>query len=145
MAGIFDMETVYKKSSNFFIVLFFIIGCIVILTYRGLFQASLVQDVNNSLHAEWHTESQAIRNTCNQKGVYQIWQEPDGETFHLLCKLDSGKIGDRIIRIANGEKHEKTAFIPKNGEWNKVIKWLENKGATRYTKPIEGVINAELK
>ena len=133
-----------KKSTNFLLIFFFIAACGLFLAFQALpkvMQVVTVNGVNESLHAEWHNESQAIRDACNNSGVYQVWIEPDKETFHLLCKLEnSGKIGDRIVKIANGEKNEKSAFIPKDGSFAKVIKWLQNKGATRYTKEIPGVI-----
>jgi hypothetical protein len=138
------MADTCKKSTNFLLIFFFIAACALALSLLALpkvAQLSEVNGVEESLHAEWHGEAQAIRDTCNNNGVYQVWVEPDKITFHLLCKLEqSGKIGDRIVKIADGEKSEKTAFIPKDGTWNKVIKWLENKGATRFNGKIPGVI-----
>jgi hypothetical protein len=104
--------------------------------------------ITESLHADWHSEAQTIRDTCKNKGVWQIFIEPDRETFHLLCNLKSGKIGDRIVKIeadkktkilAQGDKFEKTAFIPKDGTWKTVSEWLSRKGATKYTEIIKGI------
>lgn len=96
----------------------------------------VVQIENN--HGDKHVEAALVRSTCQQNGTYQVWREPDKQTFHRLCLLPDGRFGDWIVKLVNGVKYEKSAFIPKDGSWGQVVYWLASKGATRFTSNIFG-------
>lgn len=87
-----------------------------------------------SAHADMgHKEAPFVRQTCKERGVYQIWREMyDRSTFHLLCQTKDGKLVDWIITVVGGKFIEKTAFMPRNGVAQEVIKYVSNK-ATRFT------------
>ena len=81
-----------------------------------------------------HPEAQMVRQTCKERGVYQIYRElSDKSTFHLLCMTEGGKLVDWIIRVVNGRFIEKTAFQPRGGVMAEVIRYAASKG-TRFTK-----------
>lgn len=91
--------------------------------------------VDNANHADLvhGDEAAQVRNACQSNGHYQIWMEPDHKTFHRLCQLPDGRWGDWIVAVRGALKEERTAFIPKDGSWGAVIKWLIGKGAARFT------------
>lgn len=82
-------------------------------------------------HAETsHAESELIKSACQNNGVYQFWREPNGR-IHQLCQLGDGRFGDWIVEKAGDHNESVTRFIPKDGDWNKILDWLRRKGATR--------------
>jgi hypothetical protein len=82
---------------------------------------------------EKHPEAPLVRQTCRERGVYQVWREryaPD--TFHILCMMPDGKLVDWIVRQVGKRLIERTAFIPRAGIAVKVIEYAASKG-TRWT------------
>jgi hypothetical protein len=81
-----------------------------------------------------HDEAAFVRQTCKDRGVYQVWRELyNRNTFHLLCMTEDGKLVDWIIEAIGKQFFEKTAFMPKNGIVNDVFKYVAGK-ATRFNK-----------
>jgi hypothetical protein len=86
------------------------------------------------IHAlEQHgADAQAVRRCMDERGPLAIWQQPDGCTTHNLVTLDDGRTGDQIrIEAQNGKEYEKTSFIPRNGNLERIIEWLVKKGCTQ--------------
>lgn len=104
-------------------------------------QAAAAQVANDGARhavAEHGADAVLIEQSCNKRGVKQVWMERDKRTFHQLCDLGDGRFGDWIVyKDPNtGEIFTRTRFIPKTGKLSDVIKWLSNR-ATRYTGSIE--------
>lgn len=93
--------------------------------------------VINSVHAvaRHGSEAEAIRKCLGQNGAYQIYKDRAGD-FYKLCKLDDGRWGAQIIAKQADEFFEKTAYVKGDGAWNTVMRWLVERGATRWTGQI---------
>ncbi len=85
--------------------------------------------------------AEQARNCVQQNGVWKAYQEPDGETFHWLCRDPmTGTIFDLIVEKINEALYrEKTAFKPKGGKWDAIQKWLyrSHRGGKFITPPNE--------
>ena len=101
----------------------------------GAWTLITVERTSNHAFDKHGTDASLVMTACNQNGVYQFWMEPDKQTIHQLCDLGGGRFGDWIVVKDKGQVFEKTAFIPKGGDWNSILRWLANKGATRIIKP----------
>lgn len=101
--------------------------------------------------ARWHSvekhgaDATAVIQACQNRGVWKIYVEQDRKTFHQLCQLDDGRIGDLIVRsdkeIRGGElpKNAKlepcSSFVPRQGVWSSIRQWLE---LSRRATPFKG-------
>jgi hypothetical protein len=79
------------------------------------------------------SDAERIEAGCRQNGVFQAFVElADKNTFHLLCQLDNGKLGDWIIIKDKGIFYDKTRFIPRSGKLEDILKWMINKTAKTH-------------
>jgi len=81
------------------------------------------------------TDAQQIRTCLRDNGPYQIFLSRDNVTYYLLCELPDGRWGLQaiVMRTVNGIKAwcERTAFVPNNGSWYELMRYLANI-ATRF-------------
>lgn len=77
-------------------------------------------------------EAESIRKCLSNNGPYQVWRDRTGDLYKL-CKLADGRWGAQIIAKDGAEYYEKTAYVKGDGAWNTIMRWLQGKGATRYT------------
>jgi hypothetical protein len=89
---------------------------------------------NSRSHAsEVHTAltADAIRYCFDKNGgAYYIYREKHptyGWIYHLFCQLDDGSWADRLIYKLKNVWYEETAFVPKDGAWQSIKQWLQNK------------------
>ena len=89
-----------------------------------------------SEHASKHEDSSLIRSCLdNQGGATQIWMGFGKDVFYLLCQLKDGRWGIQSITQGLDKLwYEKTAFVPKDGTFQKVIDYLTRSG-TRFNGP----------
>lgn len=83
------------------------------------------------------SEVEQIRACINNNGPFMKFVEVDKKTFHLLCNLPDGRIGDQIITKDKSGFIEKTSFVPKDGTWKQIYDWLLRKGATKFTGDVK--------
>jgi len=71
-------------------------------------------------------EAERARNCIQQNGVWKVYQEPNSETYHWLCQDPTTKsVYDMIVeKTSEMVYREKTAFMPKGGNWNAIQRWL---------------------
>jgi hypothetical protein len=81
-------------------------------------------------------EAEQARNCLEQHGVWKAYQEPDG-TLHLLCKYPwATSVYDVIVAKVQEELfQEKSAYMPKDGVWSAIERWLKGKGASPVRSP----------
>ncbi len=93
-----------------------------------------IEAVRRTEHAtESHAVSDvnAIRSCLSKNGSYQNWKiKGTNNEFVRLCEVSKNTWGIQIVRRIKGKFIEKTAFIPKDGSWARVIEYLR-KFATR--------------
>ena len=101
----------------------------------------VVLAVNWSRHAtDGHHAEQASINACITGGGtlrQNVYKERFTGNLFLPCNLPDGRIGvamydPKTNRIFN-------AYVPRDGTWAKVIKWLDSKG-TPFKGPLPGDI-----
>jgi hypothetical protein len=115
------------------------LGALLILALIILLASLPVIHLDQRAHAD-HAESPAVRRCLDNKGAYQIWRsKQDPNRFYLLCQIDEepheGQWSVRIIVKTAKGWFEKSAYIPKDGTWARVIKYLEG-FATRWRQPL---------
>ena len=91
------------------------------------------------MHQE-HAEQ--ARNCIQQNGVWKVYREPDGNTFHWLCRDPmTGTIFDLIVEKINETLYrEKSALKPKGGKWDAVRDWLNGKRGGKWVNPPDEAI-----
>lgn len=110
----------------------FLLLVIICLIAGVMFAVLQVQPREHALENHSTSEVIAIRKCVQNQGPFMQFRERDKITFHLLCRLDDGRIGDQIVEKTENGLVEKTSFIPQDGTLNSIIKWLFRKGATRF-------------
>lgn len=77
-----------------------------------------------------HSEAEQIMKCLNDNGPHMklIYRAKDGK-FYLPCLLDNGKVG---LGIFTERGENVSAYIPKDGTWNMVRNYIEQR-ATRFT------------
>ena len=121
---------------------FFLIILLMLLSYAA------IQVILGTHAATRHPDTYAAARDClNKNGVWKVYQEPKptDNTFHWLCQDPVTKtVYDMIVeKINETTYHEKTAFMPKDGTWNKVFRWLiegEGKRGGTWQNPPTGPI-----
>lgn len=63
-----------------------------------------------------------IRRCLDLNGPNQIRKSFDGSTFYLVCLLDDGRTG---IEPVDETGYEKSAFVPRDGSWKAVQRYLD--------------------
>lgn len=105
----------------------------------GVLMAAGVGNVLPGSHAEdahGISEVSQIRSCLDKNGPYQVWKSTkDPNQFYFLCELDDGRWGMQAVVKEGEQLIEKTAFIPKDGSWMRVLNYLQ-RFATRFTGPI---------
>jgi len=88
-------------------------------------------------------EAEQTRNCVQQNGVWKVYMEPDGKTFHWFCQDPvAGTIFDLIVEKINENLYrEKTAFKPKGGKWDAIQDWLyrDKRGGQFVNPPSETI------
>jgi len=99
--------------------------------------AAALPPINSNSHAvaRHGAEAELARQCFDKNGVWKVYYDKTENNYHLLCN-DAGKVYDRIIRRTKTGYEEETAFMPKDGAWNNVMRWLDRKGATPYNSPL---------
>jgi hypothetical protein len=77
-----------------------------------------------------------IRDCLKAKGSFQVWRSSDKKYYYALCQLMDGRYGIREFMwlAARNVWWEVTAFVPKDGTFNTVTKYLSG-FATRFKGP----------
>lgn len=73
-------------------------------------------------------EAEDIRRCLEDKGPFMVFASRDKSTFYFLCEISKGVWGVQARAKDGGER---TVFIPKDGSWKEVVKYLE-RFATKY-------------
>ena len=81
-------------------------------------------------------EAEQARNCLQQHGPWKTYMEPDG-TYHFLCKYPwANTVYDVIVsKVQEGLFQEKSAYMPKDGVWSAIERWLKGKGAAPARPP----------
>lgn len=121
-----------SRHSNIRLVIVLLAVLLSIISFIYSYAALQVQVQSHALENHDTSEVTAIRNCINKSGPIMTFREPDKRTFHLLCQLPDGKIGDQVVVKDGNKLVEKSSFIPKNGNWKDILNWLLRKGATKF-------------
>jgi len=73
-----------------------------------------------------HAEATQIQECLRAKGPQQLWRDRSTKNWYALCQLDDGRWG-MMVCTPDGS-HSKTAYIPRDGKWTEVLKYLISKG-----------------
>jgi len=73
-----------------------------------------------------HAEATEIQECLRAKGPHQLWREKSTKNWYALCQLNDGRWG-MMVCTPDGSV-SKTAYVPKDGTWNSVLKYLISKG-----------------
>lgn len=94
--------------------------------------------IKNGNHADIYHPKDAkfVREAYQKNGFVRCYVEPDKITRHLIVELDDGRYGDlMIIKDVNGNNIEKNAFVPKDGSFEEIMKWLKRKNVKISSNP----------
>ena len=124
------------------------LGAFLLIILLMLISYAAIQVILGSHAATAHPDTYAAtRNCLNKNGVWKVYQEPKptDNTFHWLCQDPVTKtVYDMIVeKIDETTYREKTAFMPKDGIWGKVFRWLiegEGKRGGTWQNPPTGTI-----
>ena len=105
------------------------LGAFLLIILLMLASYAAIQVILGSHAATAHPNTYAAtRNCLSKNGVWKVYQEPKptDNTFHWLCQDPVTKtVYDMIVEKINETTYrEKTAFMPKDGRWEKVFRWL---------------------
>ena len=102
---------------------------LILVVLFGVALAVAAPKIIPSTHAELAHGADAFqaRNTCEQYGISQVWQQKDGR-YHFLCQSPSVGWFDLIVEKVNGAWKEVTAFQPKDGSLSSIVSWIKGKG-----------------
>jgi hypothetical protein len=92
-------------------------------------------DITQS-HAEEHAEFPIVRQCYENPNNIMMYRERHNAAYkwmyHILCQSkEDGKWYDRLIYKIQNVWYEETGFMPKDGSWDQVSKWLQRKGVER--------------
>ena len=96
-------------------------------------QAALSQPVIMTDHAKIRPVSEEIYNCVKDasKPIMTFKDKFEKDKFYLVCQISSGKWGLLPVISTGAGLVAKTAFVPKDGSWSEVARYLSN-FATRY-------------
>lgn len=98
-------------------------------------------DVQLNDHAvEGHgTDAILIRECLNNNNPTLVLKSRwDKNVYFRVCQLEDGRFGIQVLLRKAGQWIEKTTFVPKDGSWAKVSKYLFSR-ATRFKTPLSSV------
>ena len=102
---------------------------------------SITVYLGSHAYLQHREHAEQARNCVQQNGVWKIYREPDGKTFHWFCQDPmTGTIFDMIVEKINETLYrEKTAFKPKGGKWDAIQDWLyrDKRGGKFIDPPTE--------
>jgi len=89
-------------------------------------------------HASKHgIEADTALRCLERQGPTLTYIEADKRTVHLFClNSEDNKWYDTVVEIMEGGKRYvlKSAYMPKQGNWTEILKWLGRKGAAKWTQ-----------
>ena len=102
-----------------------------------VFIASAIPNSNHAISRHGTSTVSAVR-TCisNPSSNKQVWKSKRDSRFYVLCQMESGNWGLQPRECINGKWIEVTAFIPEDGTWNSVVKYME-KFSTKFNGEVE--------
>jgi hypothetical protein len=76
-----------------------------------------------------HEEANYVREMYKKNGAMEVWTEKQTKnTQHFIISLDDGRYGDWVVLVFDNEDIvEKSVFIPKDGNYEPLGKWLKSK------------------
>jgi hypothetical protein len=109
-----------------------------------LIALSITVYLGTHAYLQHREEAEQTRNCIQQNGVWKVYREPDGKTFHWLCRdALTGTIFDLIVEKINETLYrEKSAFSPKDGKWDTIQDWLsrgDKRGGKWVNPPDEAI------
>jgi len=125
MKGINKMcTTTYSNQSNGSGIGILIIIALIISIFIGGFIY-----FQNSDHAtEKHgTDAELVRNSCNNGGIKEIWQNPKTNRIAKICKIEDNLFGVQVLD--ENDEIEITAFIKNKMRYiDQIRNYLSNQG-----------------
>jgi hypothetical protein len=104
---------------------------------------SITVYLGSHAYLQHREHAEQARNCVQQNGVWKAYREPDGNTFHWLCRDPmTGTIFDLIVEKINETLYrEKTALKPKGGNWDAIQDWLfrSKRGGKFVDPPVEPI------
>ena len=73
-----------------------------------------------------HAEALEIQECLRAKGPQQLWRDRSTKNWYAMCQLNDGRWG-MMVCTPDG-KTSKTAYVPRDGSWNEVLKYLVSRG-----------------